>query len=199
MQVLQLDEKGEIIWKENYDFSDRDVLSTIIKSNDDTYVIGGFIEKKSKSGQKNCNYMLFKINNKGEKLWDNELKSQANDILRKVIETRDGGYLLSGTRKKKGSSDFLVIKLKDKDKPPTEKINIEAFPNPAQSYTNVIINYEYSYGTATLYDLNGRMIKSEKIDGSRTIPIDLSGLPQGIYIIAIDTDVQKDGIKIMKN
>jgi hypothetical protein len=199
MLVLKLDEKGEIIWKENYDFSDRDILSTIIKSNDDTYVIGGYIEKKSKTGEKNNNYILFKINHKGEKLWDNELKSQANDILRKVSETRDGGYLLSGTRKKKGSSDFLIIKLKDKQKPPTEKINVEAFPNPAQSFTNVIINYEYSYGTATLYDLNGRMIKSEKIDGSRTIPIDLSGLPQGIYIIDIDTNIQKDGIKIMKN
>ena len=199
MQVLKLDEKGEIIWKENYDFSDRDVLSTIIKSNDNTYVIGGYIEKKSKTAQKNTNYILLKINNKGEMLWDNELKSQANDILRKVSETRDGGYLLSGTRKKKGSSDFLIIKLRDKDKPPTEKINVEAFPNPAQSYTNVIINYEYSYGTATLFDLNGRMMNSQKIDGSRTIPIDLSGLPQGIYIIDIDTNVQKDGIKIMKN
>jgi hypothetical protein len=43
------------------------------------------------------------------------------------------------------------------------------------------------------------MIKTEKIDGSRTIPIDLSGQPQGIYIIDIETNIQKDGIKIMKN
>jgi len=199
MLVLKLDEKGETLWKETYDFSDKDVLTTLIPSNDDTYVIGGYVEKKSKTGQKNTNYLLFKINNKGEQLWDNEIKSQANDILRKVIETRDGGYLLSGTRKKKGSSDFLTIKLKDKDKKPEEKINVEAFPNPAQTFTNVIINYDYSFGTATIYDLNGRLIKSEKIEGSRTIPIDLSGLPQGIYIIDIDTNIQKDGIKIMKN
>lgn len=192
MQVLKLDEKGEIIWKQNYDFSDKDILSTLIPSNDDTYVIGGYIEKKSKTGQKNTNYILLKINHKGEKLWDNEIESSSNDILRKVSETRDGGYLLSGTRKKKGSSDFLIIKLKDKDKPPTEKINVEAFPNPAQSFTNVIINYDYSYGTATLFDLNGRMITSQKIDGSRTIPVDLSGLPQGIYIIDIDTNIQKE-------
>lgn len=199
MLVLKLDEKGEVLWRENYDFSDKDVLSTIVASSDDTYVVGGYIEKKSKMGQKNTNYMLFKINNKGEQLWDNELESQANDMLRKVIETRDGGYLLSGTRKKKGTSDFLIIKLKDKNKPPVEKINVEAFPNPAQSYTNVIINYDYSYGTATVFDLNGRMIKTEKIDGSRTIPINLSGQPQGIYIIDIETNIQKDGIKIMKN
>lgn len=199
MLVLKLDDKGEILWKENYDFSDKDVLTTIIPSNDNTYVIGGYIEKKSKKDKKNTNYLIFKINDKGESLWDNEIESQANDILRKVIETRDGGYLLSGTRKNKGSSDFLTIKLKDKDKKIEDKINVEAFPNPAQTYTNVIINYEYSSGTATVYDLNGRLMQSEKITGSRTIPIDLSGLPQGIYIIDIDTNIQKDGIKVMKN
>lgn len=199
MLVIKLDDKGEKIWEETYDFSKKDYLNTIISSKDSTYIIGGNVQKKGKLGADNNSFILFKINTQGEKIWDNELESQSNDILRKVIVTRDGGYLLSGTQKKKGSSDFYVVKLKDKNKEPEIKVNVEAFPNPAQTYTNVIINYKYKKGTATVYDLNGRLIQSKDLEGSRTIPIDISTLPNGIFIIEIKTDVQKDGIKIMKN
>ena len=99
----------------------------------------------------------------------------------------------------KGGQDFWIVKLKDKDKEEKVKQKIEAIPNPALSYTNAIIGYEYKDGTVTLFDLNGRSLQTIQIEGERTIPINLSGLPQEVYLIEVKTDVSRDGVKVIKN
>ncbi|WP_199117774.1 T9SS type A sorting domain-containing protein [Pedobacter sp. ASV28] len=96
-----------------------------------------------------------------------------------------------------GKSDFWVVKLKDKDKKDKPKQNIEAFPNPTNEYTNVIVGYEYEKGTATVFDLSGRQLQSFPITG-QTIPVSLAGLPEGIYIANIRTDKSDDSVKVMK-
>ena len=132
--------------------------------------------------------------------------SNGQDILRKVIEIRDGGYLLAGTSQGKvsrdrassiGRSDFWVVKLKDKKKKKEKKSPIEAFPNPTQQYTNVIVGYEFEKGTATVFDLTGRQLQQFEISNS-TVPVDLGGYPVGIYIVEISTNVQNDAIKVVK-
>jgi len=90
------------------------------------------------------------------------------------------------------------VKLKDKDKRKEDKVAIEAFPNPTAQYTNVIIGYEYEKGTCSVFDLAGRQLQSFDIAKERTIPVDLGGLPEGIYVIEIRTNVQKDGVKVIK-
>ena len=97
-----------------------------------------------------------------------------------------------------GSNDFWVVKLKDQDKPKVEQLSIEAFPNPTNALTNIFVGYDYNGGVATIVDLAGRLLEQIVIK-SRTIPIDLSNYPDGVYIINIKTDVQSDGIKILKN
>jgi len=71
-------------------------------------------------------------------------------------------------------------------------------PNPAVTFTNVIVGYDYEEGIATLVDLSGRVIKEFTVK-DRTIPVDLQGLPDGIYIVNIKTDKQSDGVKIIKS
>jgi hypothetical protein len=46
-------------------------------------------------------------------------------------------------------------------------------------------------------DLSGRVIQKIEIT-SRTVPIDLTAQPEGIYIVNIKTNVQSDGVKIIK-
>ncbi len=105
-----------------------------------------------------------------------------------------------GSRDKKvsyGGTDFWVVKLKDKDKPKKEKATIEVFPNPTYGFANVVVGYDYEKGTATLVDLAGHVLQKIEIT-SRTIPIDLTAYPEGIYIVNIATNVQSDGVKIIK-
>ena len=167
-------------------------------------------DKPTKPGKyKQCinDHIALKINARGKKISTQTVGSVSYEVLRKLFETRDGGYILAGTSKGQvsrdkqsniGGGDFWVVKLKDKEKANKEKYKVEAVPNPAISYTNVIVTYAYKNGTATLYDLNGRYIQSVELTGEKTIPMDLGNLPQGIYLIEVKTDVNTSGVKVLK-
>jgi type IX secretion system substrate protein len=209
--VIKLDKKGEIIWQETYDYGKADVLTSIIENQDKTLLIGGYAQSEvmgtSKKDKEGINdYIALKVNSKGEEIWNQTVGSNGEDLLKKLIETRDGGYLLAGTSKSKisrdkntnkGSNDFWVVKLKDKDKPEKPKAPIEAIPNPAQTYTNVIVGFEFDTGTATVYDLGGRQLQQFEIK-DRTVPVDLSRYPEGIYIVEIRTNTHNNSVKVIK-
>lgn len=220
--VVKIDEIGNIQWQETYNYGKLDVLTSIVENQDGTYLIGGYaqsekgLEKqtnttkvvKSKSDKEGVNdYIALKIKANGEEIWTQIVGSKGNEVMRKLLETRDGGYLLTGTsdgkvsRDKntaKGGNDFWVVKLRDKEKKEKVRISLEAIPNPAIAYSNVIVNFEYEKGTATLYDLSGRSLRTYEIKGERTVPVDLSGLPAAIYIVEIKTDTEDGGVKIIK-
>jgi hypothetical protein len=313
--VLKMDEKGAVLWSETYDFGKVDILTSLVENKDHTYLIGGYAQneidnsvarviKKDETGIND--FIALKIDEKGEKLWDKTVGSDGEDVLRKLIETRDGGYLLAGTsnaqsasntlnkldkkldigvpnkplqnatnsvndeindvnnaikdqltnatekindavneatnsrvkfglnspvgglsipslgsgnssngsnssnaqNEKKlpaskdkftsfGSNDFWVVKLKDKTKPKVIKVSVEAIPNPASTFTNVIIGYEFESGTATVVDMAGHIVQQFSIT-SRTVPVNLSPYPNGVYIVNIKTNVQTDGVKVIK-
>ena len=315
--IVKLDEKGDMLWQETYSYGKFDVLTSIIENDDHTLLIGGFAKGEFTSGKSKAkkgtdDYVALKINEKGQEVWSESVGSDGEDVLKKVIETRDGGYLfvgtgspvslshvqskgnsmvnpnsllgtgnnqaldskvsevtsavkeqtnqfnsevnkttsqvtskaketlglkedsplklgtnpstsgiglqpssggngltgLGGSSNKKlpasrdkninhGSNDFWVVKLLDKTKPKKVKATIEAFPNPTTEYTNIIVGYEFESGTATLADLAGRVLQTFEIT-SRTVPVDLSNYPDGIYVINIKTNVQSDGVKVMK-
>jgi hypothetical protein len=220
--VLRLDNKGNVIWSKTFDFGKTDVLTSLLENKDKTYLIGGYsqadekqtgkgiVEKATGLINKNKNekgYIALKIDDKGEEIWRKTLDNNGEDVLRKLFESRDGGYLMAGTSKsgtsknKKssiGGNDFWVVKLKDNLKPDKVKPKgIEAIPNPTAAFTNIIIGYEYEKGTATVVDISGRVLKQFNIT-SRTIPVDLSQYSEGIYIINIKTNVQSDGVKVIK-
>ena len=220
--VLKLGKSGAIEWQETYNHGEKDVLTSIVENTDGTFLIGGYAQ--SESAQKSANsvqksvgkkadkegindYIALKIKATGDEIWTQTVGSKGDEILKKLFETRDGGYILAGTsignasRDKNtaiGGSDFWVVKLRDNEKKIEEKEKIEAIPNPAISFTNVIVTYEYLKGTATLFDLSGRSMQTIKLTGEKTIPVDLSNIPQGIYLIEIKTDVSTDGVKVIK-
>jgi hypothetical protein len=218
--VLKLDKIGTIEWQEIYNYGKRDILSSIVENPDGTYLIGGYAQSELKGeGQKVIgqplksekeginDYIALKIRATGEEIWTQTVGSKGDEVMRKLFEIRDGGYILAGTSKGQisrdknsniGGSDFWIVKLKDKEKKEKDKQKIEAIPNPAISYTNVIVTYEYKIGTATMFDINGRQLQSVKLTGENTIPMDLSNLPQGIYLIEVKTDVSTDGVKVIK-
>lgn len=219
--ILKLDEIGNVQWQETYDYGKYDVLSSIVENPDGTFLIGGYAQSEAKSKTTNAkglkttkkdeeginDYIALKIKADGDEIWTQTVGSNGDEVLKKLFEMRDGGYLLAGTsngsisRDKntvRGGNDFWIVKLKDKEKKEKEKQMIEAIPNPALSYTNAIIGYEYKEGTVSLYDLNGRLLQSTPVEGERTVPVNLSGLPQGVYLIEVKTDVSRDGVKVIK-
>ncbi|WP_394776501.1 T9SS type A sorting domain-containing protein [Flavobacterium sp.] len=221
--VLKLDKEGGVLWSKTYDFGKVDILTSLVVNKDESYLIGGYAQSESKRPREGIvakamnmvnkekeginDYIALKIDSKGEQIWSKTVGSSGEDILRKLFETRDGGYLMAGTsnssasKDKNGSiggNDFWVVKLKDKAKVEKVKSSIEAIPNPATTYTNVIIGYHFKEGTATLVDMAGRILQEFDID-SRTVPVNLSRYAEGIYIINIRTDVKTESVKVIKS
>jgi Secretion system C-terminal sorting domain len=227
--ILKLNETGNTLWQETYNIAKIDVLTAIVENSDHSLLLSGFAQGEisaKKQLQKKAepkiikgtgDYVVIKTTENGQETWRKTVGSNGEDLLKKAVETRDGGYLLTGTsltpnpslkdRGAKnsgdrnsviGSNDFWVVKLKDKTKPDKIKIQIEAVPNPATTYTNIIVGYDFTDGTASVYDLGGRQLQSFAIT-SRTVPIDLSPYPEGIYLVNIDTNVQHDGVKVIKS
>jgi hypothetical protein len=220
--VLKLDKDGEVLWSKTYDFGKVDILTSLVENRDQTYLIGGYAQGENKRPREGIvgkamgmvskekdgvnDYIALKIDAKGEEIWNRTVGSAGEDILRKLVETRDGGYLMAGTsnssasKDKNGSiggNDFWVVKLKDKEKVEKVKSSIEAIPNPVTTYTNVIIGYDFKEGTATLVDMTGRILQEFAIT-SRTVPVNLSTYSEGIYIIKIQTDVKTESVKVIK-
>jgi hypothetical protein len=192
-----------------------DVLTSLVENNDGTILIGGYAQSEvigqgNKKDKKDINdYIAIKISAEGEELWKQTIGSNGEDLLKKLVETRDGGYILAGTSKgaisrdknsAKGSNDFWVVKLKDKDKKKKEEKRtlLEAIPNPAGEFTNIIVGFDFTSGTASLFDLSGRMLQSFEVN-SRTIPLDMSQYPEGVYIVEVKTDKGTDSVKVMRN
>jgi len=221
--VVKLDENGKMLWQQTYNFGKVDVLTSLVENEDHTLLLGGFAQgemsakvkgKSSKVAPKmkkgTDDFIALKVSETGEELWSTIVGSDGTDILKKVIETRDGGYLMTGTSNSRasrdknsaiGQNDFWVVKLKDEQKPEKVKLNLEASPNPTQGYTNIVIGYEFDNGTATLVDLAGRVLQTFEIT-SKTVPVDLSTVPEGIYIVNLKTNYQgketSEGVKIIK-
>ena len=210
--LVEIDLASEILWQETYNIGKQDFLASIIENKDKTILLGchakSEITMRQKQDKEGVNdFTIIKLKENNEELWRKNVGGSGEDILRKAIETRDGGYVLAGTSSSKvsgernssiGMNDFWVVKLKDKDKLPPIKNIIEAIPNPANDYTNIIIGYDFEEGTASLYDLAGRQISSFPIY-NRTVPIELTGLPEGIYVVNIKTNMGNDSVKIIKN
>lgn len=209
--LVKIDQNSTILWQETYHMGKQDFLMSIVENKDTTLLIGAHakseITLRQKQNREGINdYTIIKLKENGEELWRKSVGGSGEDILRKAVETRDGGYVLAGTSSSKvsgernssiGMNDFWVVKLKDKDKVPPTKNIIEAIPNPANDYTNIIIGYDLEEGTASLYDLAGRQISSFPIH-DRTVPIELTGLPEGIYVVNIKTNMGNDSVKVIK-
>jgi hypothetical protein len=213
--LLRLDTKGEVVWSETYNYGKSDILTSLVENSDHSFLVGGYAQSErgimakglvQKEATGINDYIALKVNEKGEAVWEKIVGSGGEDILRKLISTRDGGYLLAGTSNASssgdksttlGSNDFWVVKLKDQLVPLEVQSSIEAIPNPVSTFTNIIIGYEYEMGTATVVDLAGRTLQQFTIS-SRTVPIDMSMYPEGIYIVNIRTNVKSEGIKVIK-
>ena len=209
--LLKIDPSGEVLWQKTYDIGKADLLTSLEESRDGSLLLGGHAQSETYSTKKKDkeginDYIAIKTDPQGEEQWTQTVGSGGEDILRKAVETRDGDYLLAGTSMGavsrdrytgQGRNDFWVVKLKDKRKKEEKKNPIEAYPNPTLHYSNVIVGYEFEKGTATVYDLSGRQLQHFEIH-DRTVPVDLGGMPEGIYIVEIRTNVQEDSVKIVK-
>ena len=78
-----------------------------------------------------------------------------------------------------------------------EQINV--YPNPTNEMLNVRIEKNVSSGTLALYDMNGRILLSQPVNGNFT-QIDLSSFVTGTYILLlIENGTVNERVRVIKN
>lgn len=160
---------------------------------------------KSKEGE-DADFYMVSINQNLKTNWEKSIENNKNNVLKSLVKLRDDSFLLAGTSNSNtmgkrsesfGNNDFWIVKLGNKENKLKQLPSLEAFPNPASDYVNVVLGFEYEVGNLSLFDISGRQILTQKINNN-TVPVNLNQLPQGVYIIDVKTNTKSESIKIIK-
>jgi hypothetical protein len=125
--VLKLDANGTKQWDKTFGGSSLDILFSIQQTSDGGYALGGY-SRSGLSGDKTQasqggphDYWLVKLDAAGTKQWDKTFGGSQDDILGRMQQTSDGGYILGGwsnspssgdkTQASRGGYDYWVLKL----------------------------------------------------------------------------------------
>ncbi|MBA5791526.1 T9SS type A sorting domain-containing protein [Flavobacterium sp. xlx-214] len=186
-----------------YDLKGSEILTSTTFTPSKTLLLSGYkIDEKSNKKS----YVSIQVNQKGEQVWEKELSTSGDDLLRKAVVTRDGGFVFAGNSTGKnaeykkttqGRDDYWVVKLNSKEKVDQPEIKLEAFPNPTEGFTQIVINHEYKEGVVNVFDLNGRLLHTEALKYDM-VAINLANYATGTYVINIKTDVFNGSVKVIK-
>lgn len=213
---LSLDAIGTPVQEYSYGYGEKNFLVSAKVDQDGDIMLGGTALEAVKEGIK-VSYLGTLLNKEGEVTWEKTISSKGENILTKMITTRDRGYVFAGTsngqsnyekQKNNGQNDFWIVKVsndkkekenkrKENTKENIESRRIEAIPNPVYTYTNIIIPFEYSKGKLYVYDASGRLLFEKDIE-YQTEPINMSSYPTGSYIVQIKTDTEKGSVNVIR-
>lgn len=117
---------ANVLSNQRYGGSGSDVLTSIIRTSDGGYLMGGHSNsgasgEKTEGSQGGADFWIVKTDASGNKQWDKRYGGSGNDLLVEVIQTADGGYMLAGssnsgisgdkTEASRGGLDYWVVKI----------------------------------------------------------------------------------------
>ena len=99
--IIKLDNAGNIVWQNTIGGNSYDYLYTVELTWDGGYVVGGY-SQSGISGDKtealigSADYWVLKLNHLGNIQWQNTIGGSGSDIVRKIIQDDDGGFIVGG-------------------------------------------------------------------------------------------------------
>jgi hypothetical protein len=137
--IAKINSSGRVIeWEKTYGGSGKEEPTSIIETHNGGYIIGGYSnsgigQEKSENSKGQNDLWIIQIDAHGNKIWDKTIGGSGDDYLNKVIQTYDGGFLLSGTvsspkggditdPKAIGISKYWILKLDEQGNKVWDKI-----------------------------------------------------------------------------
>ena len=109
--VVRLDSNGNLQWAKTIgDPANREEASSVIQTPDGNFVLAGYTRS---FGQGGADVYVIKLDSAGNMLWSRVIGGNADEMAADIIQTTDGGFLLTGGTYSfgQGNADILVIKL----------------------------------------------------------------------------------------
>ena len=140
--LIKTDSTGIEQWEKTYGGTDWDFANCVEQTTDGGYIICG---STYSYGKGNVDCYLIKTNSSGDTLWTKTFGGVNEDIANSVVQTSDGGYILTGTTKSMGDTlgDFYTVKT-------------NAFGDTL--WTNIFGGSNLDYGNDVLESINGGYI-----------------------------------------
>ena len=206
--VIALDNKGDEQWQKNFNFNNRDVLMSVNTINDATgihtkgFLLGGYTQAEDKVEKNDETFWMLYIDSHGEEVWRKYVEGTEKQNEERLVSAnlfKDGSYVLAGTTAPElGKENWKVVKLADRQiEQLIEKQDLRIYPNPVQDYCYVEIGIECKDATINLFDMTGKLTLQTKTQNSTT-KLDTHSLPQGTYIISVNTESKTLTHKIVK-
>lgn len=114
--IVKVDSVGDIQWQNTIGGNGDDVLQTIIQTNDNGYIVGGYSNSniygdKSEPNLGNFDYWIVKLDSLGAIEWQNTIGGNSYDYLYKIEQTFDNGYILGGASSSGISGDKSEVSI----------------------------------------------------------------------------------------
>ena len=124
--IVKISVIGDIEWQNSIGGKSGEMMRVMDTTADGGYILGGY-SQSGISGEKaepcfgDLDYWLIKLNSSGEIEWQNTIGGDAEDVLRAIHQTADGGYIAGGysrsglsgdkTQPSQGDYDYWIMKL----------------------------------------------------------------------------------------
>jgi len=199
--VVKLDNAGNLEWQKSIGGSGEDWATSIQQTSEGGYIVAGY--STSNDGDVSGNhgiydYWIVKLDNTGVIQWQQSYGGTGMDLATAVLQTDDGGYVMGGVTGSNngdvsgnhGMYDYWIVKLSG-ETAGTDEINsgnkIAVYPNPVTDW--LTIKNISPKTKIVITNILGETV-SRTVANSSTETLDISGLPAGVYWVAVET---KDG------
>jgi len=108
--VIKLDEDGNKVWEKTYGGSSSDYAYSIQQTKEGGYIVAGWTSSFGSGGR---DVYIIKLDENGNKLWEETFGGSYNDEAYSIQQTTDGGYIVAGGTSSfgAGENDVYIIKL----------------------------------------------------------------------------------------
>ena len=76
--------------------------------------------------------------------------------------------------------------------------NLIIYPNPVTDILNIVLTGVTTEGTISIFTLEGKVLLEQKTDGANTVTLNLSQLPQGMYLCRYTSTTENITVQIIK-
>lgn len=206
-RLYKIDGNGDVIWSNSYSYpgnSGHNFRGSIEASNGDL-LSTGLTNLSNDAG------WLVRTDNSGDLVWQREYdRSQHIDFFYHVIETSDGGFLLSGQAVDtvEFSQDAWLLKVDSVGCPYPNCITgvdekertvlVDVWPNPATDVLNIEKVGSSKSIDISVFDLSGREILRFTHNDNR-VALDVSSRTSGVYVLqGTDEEGRSFSMKVAK-
>lgn len=177
-RIYKVDENGSTLWDKTIGGDRWDELSSIEQTNDGGYILGGYSYSnisgdKTEDSRGESDYWIIKLDAAGNMEWQKTIGGSQFDLLKKISQTSDNGYIVAGTsdspisgektENTRGGIDYWILKLDSMGNIQWQKT---LGGNSADDLADMIVTSEGGYLLTGSSKSNISGEKSENSEGS---------------------------------